>query len=183
MDEGDRVPLRRDVSESMNQYELLYIIPTSFTDEEVGAVETKVNALLTKLGAETTSTKRLGKLRLTYAIKNEHHGHYVMVNFNLAGKDLAKLDETLRITPEVLRHLIVRLEDDGADQKFEMVQFTEVNLDNREEKPRRPKTEVKEDANKSESATEEASESKNTMTAEDIEKKIEGALNEDTQGV
>jgi ribosomal protein S6 len=54
-----------------SRYELLYIIPTTFTDEEVGTVEQKIAALFTKVGATIDSTRRLGKFRLAYTIKTQ----------------------------------------------------------------------------------------------------------------
>lgn len=137
-----------------NRYELLYIIPTSFTDEEVGTVENRISALITKLGAKVESTKRLGKLKLAYAVKDQRHGHYVMTIFTAEGSALAKMEENLRINNDILRHLILRADEAGSDQKFELVQFTEIVVeggrgDRRREKPDASK-EVKEGADKAE---------------------------------
>lgn len=119
------------------RYELLYIIPTSFTDDELGGVETKVAGLLTKVGATLESTERLGKFRFAYPIKDQRHGHYVLVMFNADPSVLAKLDELLRIMPEVLRSIVLSAEEAGSDEKYELVQFTEVDLNNKEDRPRR----------------------------------------------
>ncbi len=127
-----------------NRYELLYIIPTSFTDEEVGTVETKISALITKLGATVEATKRLGKLRLAYAIKDQRHGHYVMTLFTADGSALAKMEENLRINNDILRHLILRADEAGSDQKFELVQFTEIVVEGGRGDRRRDKPENKE---------------------------------------
>ncbi len=127
-----------------NRYELLYIIPTSFTDEEVGTVETKISALITKWGATVETTKRLGKLRLAYAIKDQRHGHYVMTLFKADGASLAKMEDNLRINNDILRHLILRADEAGSDQKFELVQFTEVVVEGGRGDRRREKPENKE---------------------------------------
>lgn len=150
---------------SMNRYELLYIIPTSFTDDEVGTIENKVSALLTKYQATVESTRRLGKFRLAYAINHQRHGHYVMVIFTAEPAAMAKIDENLRIMTEPLRHLITRLEEEG-EQKFDLVQFVEVNVDNKEDRRRKSDKkdgegkdgEVKEGESKEGEAKEEKSE-------------------------
>ncbi len=168
------------------RYELLYIIPASLTDEEVGGVETKVSGLISKVGASVESTKRLGKFRLTYPIKKQRHGHYVLVMLLAEPAMVAKLDEQLRLQTDVLRHLVLRADEAGSDQKFELVQFTEVNVE--ADRPRRREKsaedkDVKEDDIKSGVAAlenksdEEAS--KETISSEDLEKKIESALSED----
>jgi ribosomal protein S6 len=46
----------------MTDYELLYIVPTSLTEEEAGTVEQAVGGMLAKVNATVQSTKRLGKL-------------------------------------------------------------------------------------------------------------------------
>jgi small subunit ribosomal protein S6 len=118
------------------RYELLYIIPTSFTEEEAGTIEQKVAALIAKYGGTLEDAKRLGKIKFAYEIKNQRHGFYVLAHFTADRVSLAKIDENLRITPEVLRHIVIRAEEAG-DGKFELIEYREVNLDNKEDKPRR----------------------------------------------
>ncbi len=176
-----------------SRYELLYIIPTTFTDEEVGTIEQKVAALLTKVGATTESTRRLGKFRLAYPINNQRHGHYVLTMFTIEHGAVAKFDELLRITPEVLRHLIVRAEDGGVEVKFDLVQFNEVvveggrgDRDRRREKTADVKDEVKADI-KDGVAVLEKKEDAPVVTTEpsisdaELDSKIDSALNEDVK--
>lgn len=145
------------------RYELLYIIPTTFTDEEVGGVETKINALLTKLGATIESTKRLGKFRLAYPIKKQRHGHYVMVIFTAERTTLAKIEENLRIATDILRHLTLQADEAGTDQKFELIQFTEIVVEGgRDDRRRREKA----DAAKKEGEKEEGKEEKPAESVE-----------------
>lgn len=177
------------------RYELLYIIPATLTDEEVGGIETKVASLIAKVGAEIESTKRLGKFRLTYPIKKQRHGHYVLVMVKAEPTTVAKLDEQLRLIPaEIVRHLILLADEAGADQKFDLVQFQEVNVETDRPK-RREKVEEKEtkvgeikagvqtleEGKKDESEV--ASEKKEAVTSEELDKKIESALSGDIKGV
>lgn len=179
-----------------SRYELLYIVPTTFTDEEVGTIEQKVAALLTKVGATTDSTRRLGKFRLAYPIKKQRHGHYVLVMFGCEHGFVAKLDELLRITPEVLRHLIVRAEEGGAEAKFDLVQFNEIiveggrgDRDRRREKTGEVKDEAKAEIKEGVAALEKkAGESESVkdepkMSDAELDSKIDSALNEDVKAV
>ncbi len=157
----------------MKQYELLYIIASSFTDEEMSQIEAKVAGILTKFQATVTSTKRLGKLRLTYPINNQRHGLYVMVLFTAEPANIAKIEGALRITNEVLRSLVTsREEDEDYEQKFDLIQFTEVNIETREERSRR-----QDRGDKPAAKPEEKVEGKEVV--EDLEKKIDAALQED----
>lgn len=172
------------------QYELLYIIPATFTDEDVGNVEGNVKALLEKHGATIDSTTRLGKFRLAYPVKHVRHGHYVLVRLTAEKSAVAAIDTALRISGDVLRHMLLRAEDAGGE-KFEFAQFTEVSLDTRErdDRPRRSMTPrepsratadiksgvaVLEGAKEAEAAAPAAS----SLSAEELQKKIDAALEE-----
>jgi small subunit ribosomal protein S6 len=169
------------------QYELLYIIPATFTDEDVGRIEGTVGALLEKNGAKIDTTTRLGKFRLAYPIKKVRHGHYILVNLTTDGANVKAIDEALRISSDVLRHLILRADEAGGD-KFDLVQFTEVNLDakdeerkarRRDEKPgEERKTEIVAGAAVLDGAKEESAEKAPVaeISTEDLEKKIDAAI-------
>lgn len=176
----------------MTRYELLYIIPSTLTDDEVGTVETKVASVLTKFGGQVESTKRLGKFRLAYPIDHQRHGHYVLVMFNAEATSMAKIEDNLRIITDVLRHLTVCAEEVGEEQKFDLVQFTEVNVETKEERSRRrekagddaAKEEKEEDTKEGAKEGAVSAEKKEGEAASDeIEKKIETALSEDAKEV
>jgi len=116
------------MEQTIREYELLYIISASFTDDEMGAVEGRVKALLEKYGATVSTTTRLGKFRFAYPIKHQRHGHYVLVRFSADTQAMRQIDEALRISTDVLRHLVVLAEEAGSE-KFDLVQFAEVNID------------------------------------------------------
>jgi small subunit ribosomal protein S6 len=176
----------------MLEYELMYIVPTSFTDEEVGAVEGAVGGMLDKANATVLKTVRLGKFRLAYPIRHERHGHYVLVRFQAEASAIAGLNDTLRLSPDkVLRHIILSA-DEAGEEKFDLVQFQEVNVESREDRARRApraagakpdRAEKEKDVQaqkegvaalegKAESADAEA------LSPEELEKKIASALEE-----
>ncbi len=166
------------------RYELLYIIPTIFTDEEVGGVENKLATLITKYGATVETTKRLGKFRLAYSIKGQRHGHYVMVVFTAESASLAKIDENLRISNDILRHLILRADEAGTDQKFEMIQFNEIVVEGtRDDRRRREKAEKDGKEEKADEKTDDKSDEKEekpeSKEEAELDAKIETALTED----
>jgi len=169
----------------MTQYELLYIIPATFTDEDVGRIEGTVKALLEKHGATVDSMNRLGKFRFAYPIKDVRHGHYVLVRFTSEGSAVKDIDMALRISSEVLRHLVLRADEAGGE-KFDLVQFTEVNIDSKDaDRPRRrregdAKVDLKSGVAALEGKTEEAGEKKDEpakeISAEELDKKIDSAI-------
>lgn len=174
------------------QYELMYIVPASVMDDDIGRIEGEVKALIEKVGASLIETKRLGKFRFTYPIKKERHGHYILVQFEGAPSTVAPLDRLLLITPNVLRHLILRA--DEAAGPYTISQFVEINLDNKEDRPRRRKTDGTEEKAKSTEeiksgvaaiegkATDAVEEKKvESLSEEELNKKLDAALTGDAK--
>lgn len=167
------------------RYELLYIIPATLAENEVGAVETKITNLITKWGATVELTKRLGKMRFAYVMEKQRYGYYVASVFTAETSSLAKIEENLRISSDILRHLILRTEKSVEEQKFDLIQFNEVNVEEERTRRREKASESAEDKDKADKPAEgESSDEKKTdANSEDLEKKIDNALTEDTKGV
>lgn len=172
------------------RYELLYIIPATVVETEVGDVETKISTLITKYGATVELTKRLGKLHLAYQIEKQRYGYYVAVVFSAEKASVAKIEENLRISNDILRHMITASEQSVEDQKFDLVQFTEINVEE-ERARRREKSEAKEGEKEvkegevkeeSKDETKEEKSKDSATTGADVDKKVDAAL-EDTKTV
>lgn len=177
----------------MNAYELMYIVPTSYTEDELGTVEKNVAQVLEKNGASVTKTTRIGKLRFAYPIKHERYGHYVLVRFQAEASAVSAINEGLRLNQkEILRHMIV----DGSETKeeFNLVQFQEVHVEGgdrrrrpREDKPAaaasvKDKKEQQEGVAALEGSSTESVEKPlegiEELSEEDLQKKIDAALEE-----
>jgi small subunit ribosomal protein S6 len=89
-------------------YELLFVLPNKFTDDEAKAVSERVEKTLTEQGGSITFREFWGKKKLAYPIKNNVYGYYSLLEFDLEGKQLAKIDKVLRLSNEVIRFLIVK---------------------------------------------------------------------------
>jgi ribosomal protein S6 len=179
----------------MNEYELMYIVPTSYTDEELGTIEKNVAAILAKSQATITKTTRLGKLRFAYPIKHELFGHYILVRFQAEPSAISPINEGLRLNQkEVLRHLIVK-GDEVGEEAYNLVQFQEVHVEMADRRRRSaPRAERGEDREKREkelkegvaaleegsTPAEEKKEEKGIekLSAEDLQKKIDEALDD-----
>jgi len=91
-------------------YELLYIIPNKFTEEEAGAINKKVSDIITNHKGNISASEYWGKKRLAYPINNNNHGYYNLIEFSLERENLAEINQVLRMSNEVLRHQIVKKE-------------------------------------------------------------------------
>lgn len=88
-------------------YEILFILPNRFTDDEAKTVSAGVEKTIADNGGKITFREYWGKKRLAYEIKHNAFGYYSLFEFDLEGKNLAKIDTALRLSADVLRHQIV----------------------------------------------------------------------------
>ena len=98
----------------MRAYEVMYIIKP-VEDEVIDGVIAKFEKLLTDNGATVEKTDRWGKKHLAYLlaylIQDLSEGYYVLVNFKAEPAAVKELDRVMKITDEVLRHMIIKKED------------------------------------------------------------------------
>jgi small subunit ribosomal protein S6 len=95
----------------MNRYEIMFIIANALEDEQKEAVIETVKGIISD-GGEVTKVDVIGSKRLAYPIQKKNDGYYVLVEFS-APADLPKeLDRRLRISDNVIRHLIINKNED-----------------------------------------------------------------------
>ena len=92
----------------MRDYEVLYIVRADFDDEKVQDAVRRVNTLIERSGGTAERTNLWGKRKLAYEVKHQKEGSYVLQDFQLEPERVPELEAGLKITEEVLRHLIVR---------------------------------------------------------------------------
>ena len=90
----------------MAKYEVMFIIDPILEDEKKNAVVERVQEIINADG-EVSSVDTWGMRKLAYPINKKNEGYYVVVEFN-ASADLPKeLDRRLRISDDVMRHLVI----------------------------------------------------------------------------
>ena len=93
----------------MNKYELMFIIDPTLEDAAKETVVETVKGIIAADG-EVQNVDIWGMRKLAYPINKKNEGYYVVVEFN-ASADLPKeLDRRLRISDDVMRHIIINKE-------------------------------------------------------------------------
>ncbi|MFQ5872908.1 MAG: 30S ribosomal protein S6, partial [Dehalococcoidia bacterium] len=90
----------------MRSYELVTIVTPETADEAVPATTEKVHQLIQNKGGTITDVQRWGRRKLSYAIDHHTEGHYVLTRFTLDPHLMSELDSELRVSEDVIRHLI-----------------------------------------------------------------------------
>jgi small subunit ribosomal protein S6 len=124
-------------------YELLYIIPAQFTDDETEQKKAMVTALIDKAGVKITRNDNLGKFKLAYPIGQVRHGFYILVEFNGETGAIQIIEREIRLLADVLRHQIIRLPERSeakggkAKKEIKMVSYEAPGQDEEKPSPRR----------------------------------------------
>ena len=87
-------------------YEIMYIVKP-IEEDAFKAVVAKFDKLITENGGKVEKTDCWGKRRLAYEIQDLQEGLYVLVTFQAEAAAVRELDRVMKITDEVLRHMII----------------------------------------------------------------------------
>ena len=94
----------------MKEYELTVLIHPDLEADLDKALD-KVKSLITDNGGEIIKEDNWGKKKLAYQIRREDFAVYVYMEVSLPADAPLKISNTLNITEEVLRYLLVKADD------------------------------------------------------------------------
>jgi small subunit ribosomal protein S6 len=95
----------------LRDYELVMIVSPQVADEEVAATVERVQQFIRERGGQVKDVNPWGRRKLAYPIERHLEGNYVVTHFSLDPAAVRELEENLRLSEEVLRHLVVKLEE------------------------------------------------------------------------
>jgi len=95
----------------MTNYEVLFILDPALEDEKKEATIEAVKEIIAAEG-EVGNVDVWGMRKLAYPIKKKSEGYYVVIEFQAQPTLPKELDRRLRISDNVMRHLI-----DNRDEK------------------------------------------------------------------
>lgn len=95
----------------MRTYEVLFILSPQVPEEEATALYTEFRGIAEKTGATLKNEEAWGRRRLAYPIQKFTEGNYHLFVFESEGS-LAELDRRMKNSDRILRHMIVRTDED-----------------------------------------------------------------------
>ena len=95
----------------MRTYEVLYILSPQVPEEEATAISTEFKRVAETTGAALKNEEAWGRRRLAYPIHKFNEGIYHLLVYESNGS-LAELDRRMKNNDRVLRHMIVRTDED-----------------------------------------------------------------------
>lgn len=153
----------------MSRYELLYVIPATYAENELQPVMDGITKMLTGLGVKVTRNDMVGKLKLSYPVDHVRHGYYVLVDLDVETDKLKAVGEAMRLHSNVIRHHVVQ-KNKKAKPIFKLASLEEIDRDrtreqiDRDARARQAASAPKADARKAE------------VNMEEIDKKLDKIL-------
>src|SRR5882762_5808417 len=94
------------------QYELVYILPPDTTEQQVAELHEQLDAVVSRMHGKVEKTENWGRKKLAYEIGHQKEGVYVLDVINGTGELMKELDRRLRVMDQVIRHMVVRVDEE-----------------------------------------------------------------------
>ena len=94
----------------MSLYEHVFLARQDISAQQVEALVQSFREILEGQGGSVGKTEYWGLRSLTYRIKKNRKGHYVLLNINAPSKAIVELERQLKINEDVLRYITVSVD-------------------------------------------------------------------------
>ena len=96
--------------EILRDYELMWILPGTSTDDDGEKSIETVKSLITENGGEVNSAALWGRRTMSYAIKKNTEGAYYLARFSAEAAATVEINRVMTANQDILRHLLVKEE-------------------------------------------------------------------------
>lgn len=100
-------------------YELGFILQPEVNEEQTRTILERIEQIVTNYGGQVMRVNQWGRRRLAYPIEHNRDGFYVFIDMILTPETVSELDRTLKVSEEVLRHLIKKRDSRVAQKERE----------------------------------------------------------------
>jgi small subunit ribosomal protein S6 len=94
------------------QYELVYIVSPDASEQEVADLHTQIEQIVQRFNGTFDKTENWGRRKLAYEIGKHREGTYVVETITGSGELMKEIDRRLRVIDQVIRHLVVRVDEE-----------------------------------------------------------------------
>lgn len=114
----------------MPLYENVFIARQDISGAQVDALADTFTQLIAENGGEVKKREYWGLRNLTYRMRKNRKGHYVLFNIDAPPAALAELERTMRINEDVIRYLTLKV--DALDEGPSVVMQNRGSRDDRQ---------------------------------------------------
>jgi small subunit ribosomal protein S6 len=94
------------------KYELVYVVSPEATDDQVADLHTQIEGTVQRMNGQIEKTDNWGRRKLAYEIGRHKEGTYVLEVINGDGELMKEIDRRLKVIDLVIRHLVVRVDEE-----------------------------------------------------------------------
>jgi small subunit ribosomal protein S6 len=94
------------------QYELVYLITPEASEQEVADLHSQIEQIVQRFNATLDKTENWGRRKLAYEIGHHREAIYVVETISGGGDVMKEIDRRLRVIDQVIRHLVVRVDEE-----------------------------------------------------------------------
>lgn len=95
----------------MNKYEIMFIVKPDLEEAAIKKEADNLKKVLVDHKAKIVEEKAMGQRELAYEIKKYKNGYYFLFVIEAEPEATKEFDRLARINENLLRHLIVRVDD------------------------------------------------------------------------
>lgn len=98
--------------ETKRQYEVVFIIDPTADEDEITRLSDGFKQIITDQGGTITKHESMGKRQLAYEILHKTEGHFVLLEIEGSGREIAELERRMRVNDRIIRYITVRVDED-----------------------------------------------------------------------
>ena len=95
----------------LRDYEMVVVISPEVVDEALDNKIKSISQFIIDKGGVVSEVEQWGKRRLAYPVEHFMEGSYVLTRFKLEPVLSKELEKNLKMSEEVLRHLLIKVGD------------------------------------------------------------------------
>lgn len=109
------------------KYELVYVVSPDATEAQVTDLHTQVEQIVQRMGGTIEKTDNWGRRKLAYEIGRHKEATYVLELIHGTGDLMKEIDRRLKVSDLIIRHLVVRIDEDQAVIERTRAKRTEIS--------------------------------------------------------
>jgi small subunit ribosomal protein S6 len=90
----------------------MFIVKTTIDEKAVNETVDMLKSVITDMKGTITDFKELGQKEFAYEVKKQISGFYYVFNCEADSETVAEFDRKARINENLLRHLIIKLDEE-----------------------------------------------------------------------
>jgi small subunit ribosomal protein S6 len=90
----------------------MYIVDTDASTDDFTRLSETLQQIITDQGGTVTKTEDMGRRQLAYTIGHKSEGHYMLLEIDGTGREIAELERRMRVNDQIVRYITVRVDED-----------------------------------------------------------------------